>query len=461
MRIREAEVVVQQPPPPARQRPTLLAPPAPVAALPQTGTTQYVVRPPQPPLTDDEVVAQVPAPHPYDAPVSYRREVVIREYYEQLPDGRQVPIVSPHMSARVAAHDAAIAHDVPRRRRRRAAPLPERRSSLLVNLLWIIAGVLVLLFLLPPPIVIVGYVHGFLQERVTNSLLGDMVHGTALPHAPAAPDPAPTESAVPQRLAPIGVLQGASSITGPQADEILASYDSPAQGTGQTWVDLGAKYNIDPAYAIAFFVHESSAGTDPAWAGWKNTKHTESTHNVGNIICAGYATCYGRFRDYPSWEVAIEDWYRLIRTEYLDGRHHETVADIIRVYAPASDNNDEQAYIAGVNALVEKWRAAYASTTPAAAPLLIEARVTSTATGSKVTGTITNTTTAPITLSLAAVILTTKTGEGYGLESEGTITLAPQQPQPLDLGVPITDAAGLKLTITLPTGETVTSDVDH
>ena len=148
-------------------------------------------------------------------------------------------------------------------------------------------------------------------------------------------------------------LRSAPSITPSQIDQILASYNSPATGSGQEWYNLGVKYQIDPAFAIAFFIHESSAGTNPAWAGIKPDGST--THNVGNIICAGYATCYNRFRDYSSWEAGIEDWYRLIDVEYLKGRGHETVADIIPVYAPAFEN-DVQGYVRVVERMVDRWR---------------------------------------------------------------------------------------------------------
>jgi hypothetical protein len=148
-------------------------------------------------------------------------------------------------------------------------------------------------------------------------------------------------------------LKGAPSITAQQIDTILASYGSPAAGTGASWYNLGLKYGIDPAFAIAFFIHESSAGTNAAWAGLK--PDGASTHNVGNIICAGYATCYGRFRDYSSWDAGIEDWYHLIDTEYIQGRGMKTVQDIIPIYAPSIEN-DVQTYINSVNSLVDEWR---------------------------------------------------------------------------------------------------------
>ncbi|NTV66013.1 MAG: glucosaminidase domain-containing protein, partial [Oscillochloris sp.] len=148
-------------------------------------------------------------------------------------------------------------------------------------------------------------------------------------------------------------LQGVPTITAQQIDTILAAYGSPATGTGATWYNLGLKYGIDPAFAVAFFIHESSAGTHPGWAGWK--ADGTSTHNVGNIICAGYATCYGRFRDYSSWDEGIEDWYRLIDVEYIKGRGTLTVQDIVPIYAPSFEN-DVQAYINAVTSLVDQWR---------------------------------------------------------------------------------------------------------
>lgn len=149
-------------------------------------------------------------------------------------------------------------------------------------------------------------------------------------------------------------LKAPPSLTPAQIDRILTGYRSPATGTGQIWFELGQRYGIDPAFALAFFIHESGAGTSAAWAGLKPDGST--THNVGNIICAGYARCYGRFRDYGSWEEGIEDWYRLIDVEYLQGRGHRTVADIIPVYAPSIEN-DVQNYINVVHRLVDEWRA--------------------------------------------------------------------------------------------------------
>lgn len=142
------------------------------------------------------------------------------------------------------------------------------------------------------------------------------------------------------------LLTHAPTITAAQIDAVLASYGSPAQGHGTTFYDLGVQYGINPAIALAFYVHESSAGTAGA---------AVATRSVGNIICAGWrGRCVGRFRAYDTWHDSIEDWYKLIRREYIDGRGCRTVADVIPIYAPAVEN-DVAAYIAAVNGLVAQW----------------------------------------------------------------------------------------------------------
>jgi hypothetical protein len=173
------------------------------------------------------------------------------------------------------------------------------------------------------------------------------------------PEPSRPASEPGLRTAPMSAPTGENSVVGPptitaeEIDAVLRSYGSPAAGSGMDFYNLGIEYGIDPAYALAFFIHESSAGTNPGWAGIK--PDGTSTHNVGNIICAGYATCYNRFRDYGSWSEGIDDWYKLIAAEYINGRGAYTVEQIIQVYAPSFENN-VPAYIQAVNTLVNDWR---------------------------------------------------------------------------------------------------------
>ncbi len=147
---------------------------------------------------------------------------------------------------------------------------------------------------------------------------------------------------------------GKPSVTPAQIAAVLAQYNSPAKAYAQDIYDLGVKYGIDPAFCLAFFIHESSAGTNPAWAGLKPDGTT--THNIGNIICTNGWRCYGRFRDYDSWRDGIEDWYRLISELYISTWGRTTVEEIIPRYAPAADNNDENAYIQSVKNMVLSWR---------------------------------------------------------------------------------------------------------
>lgn len=177
-----------------------------------------------------------------------------------------------------------------------------------------------------------------------------------------SPTPAPPIVADAAPLAqPVGTVCAADDLTlscpaqldAAQLDAILAGYGSPAVGSGAAWIAEGAAAGINPEIALAFFVHESSAATAPGWAGWKSDG--SSTHNVGNIICAGYATCWRRFRDYATWDEGIADWYRLIAVEYIAGRGHRTVDDVIPVYAPSFEN-DVSGYIGAVRALVQQWR---------------------------------------------------------------------------------------------------------
>jgi hypothetical protein len=140
---------------------------------------------------------------------------------------------------------------------------------------------------------------------------------------------------------------GAPSVSASFIDQVLAAYQSPAAGLGQALYDDGVVVNIDPVYALAFFLHESTLGR----FGWARVNHS-----LGNIRCsAGYA-CQGGFRCYPSWQAGFADWYRLIRDVYVDQLGLKTVQQIVPVYVPSSDHNDVQAYIQAIEQAVSTWR---------------------------------------------------------------------------------------------------------
>lgn len=143
-------------------------------------------------------------------------------------------------------------------------------------------------------------------------------------------------------------IVGGPSLSASKIDQILTNAGSPAAGTGAQFVLDSAQYNIDDSVALAFFKHESSFGLKGA---------AVDTHSIGNINCTPGYSCIGRFRSYSSWDAGIDDWYKLMSSSAYVGGGLVTVSQIIPKYAPNSDNNNETAYIAAVQADVQSWRA--------------------------------------------------------------------------------------------------------
>jgi len=144
---------------------------------------------------------------------------------------------------------------------------------------------------------------------------------------------------------------GKPTITAAFINEVLASYHSPAAGKGQALYDLGVKYGIDPAFALAFFLHESSMGT---------TGVARTTLSLGNLRCIPNRPCVatganGYFAQMYSWEDGFEQFYKLIRNLYVAKWGLVTVDQIIPVYAPSSDHNDVKAYVGALKHAINAW----------------------------------------------------------------------------------------------------------
>jgi hypothetical protein len=186
--------------------------------------------------------------------------------------------------------------------------------------------------------------YGVLDPLKPISPIGTLPVNVKLPPCPAPVPLTASGSNMP--------ITGKSTISAKRYDDILRAVGSPMQNVGAIAVTKGNEVGINAAITLAFFAHESGYGVNPNWAGHK--PGGASTHNIGNIICAGYATCYGRFRDYPDWGAGIEDWYKLLKKEYVEGRGLTQLLPIIEVYAPAGppDYNDPQGYAAHVALLV-------------------------------------------------------------------------------------------------------------
>lgn len=163
---------------------------------------------------------------------------------------------------------------------------------------------------------------------------------------PAAPQAEAPASVVPAPAGSYSVI-GAPSTSVAQIERVLEQYGSPAAGLGQKLYDLGVQYGIDPAYALAFFVHESGCGTQGV---------ARFTKSLGNIRVTEGWEGYSGYRKYSSWEQGFEDWYKLITDLYIGGWGLKTVDAIVPVYAPAGDGNNPAGYIASVKSMVDDWR---------------------------------------------------------------------------------------------------------
>jgi hypothetical protein len=163
--------------------------------------------------------------------------------------------------------------------------------------------------------------------------------------------PIVSKTPIPINPGPYSVL-GKPTITADFINRVLASYNSPAAGTGQQMYDLGVQYGIDPVYALAFFMHESTFGT---------TGVAQTTLSLGNLRCITTRPCIfkniGGFAQMNSWVDGYDQWYKLIRNLYVAQWGLVTIDRIIPVYAPSSDHNDVQGYINALKHEIDTWHA--------------------------------------------------------------------------------------------------------
>lgn len=163
-------------------------------------------------------------------------------------------------------------------------------------------------------------------------------------------------------------ILGSPSINADTINLVLHSYHSPADGQGQALYDLGVKYGIDPAFPLAFFMNESTFGTQGMATstlalGNERCLSDRPCINTQGLPCQTGQSCYAQFY---SWSDGFEHWYMLIKNEYISGHINQvigrqacpctTIPQIIPVYAPGSDHNDEAHYIAVVEHAVDTWR---------------------------------------------------------------------------------------------------------
>ncbi|MDQ6643585.1 MAG: glucosaminidase domain-containing protein, partial [Chloroflexota bacterium] len=162
--------------------------------------------------------------------------------------------------------------------------------------------------------------------------------------------PVSPKAPIPTNLGPYSVV-GKPSLSVDFMNKVLAYYHSPAAGKAQMLYDDGIKYGLDPAYALAFFMHESSFGT---------TGVARVTLSLSNMRCVPEYRCLqenGGYAIFDTWDQSFEAWFKLIRNLYVGYWGRVTVDQIIPKYAPNSDNNNEAGYIASLKHTIDTWRA--------------------------------------------------------------------------------------------------------
>jgi hypothetical protein len=142
------------------------------------------------------------------------------------------------------------------------------------------------------------------------------------------------------------VVSGGPSLGPTCVDSILAAYGSPLAGHGGDIVALSHTYQVDDAVALAFFVMESRAGTQG---------EAVATHSFGNLRPMPNAPSRDGYRYYDNWMDGASEWFSLVRSLYINQLKLQSLADIIPVYAPATDSNDPAVMISGIRQLVACW----------------------------------------------------------------------------------------------------------
>jgi len=113
--------------------------------------------------------------------------------------------------------------------------------------------------------------------------------------------------------------------------------DSPLINLASAYVGYGQQYNVNPVLVLAITQKETSLGT----AGYANPPK----YNVGNI--RGDSGDGTGFNSYSGYQDGLKAIFELISGPLYLGppSNDTTIAQVMRTYAPPSDNNDTVGYI--------------------------------------------------------------------------------------------------------------------
>ena len=148
-------------------------------------------------------------------------------------------------------------------------------------------------------------------------------------------------------------IVGKPTISAAYIDRVLTNAHSPGAGLGQTIINLGKQYGIDPVFLIAIFQHESAFGTtgeahftfSPG-----NERCIKERPCVNNLTppgpCESGQSCYAQMQNWPD---GFDRLCFLLLNGYvrgeITGNYMVDIGEIIPTFAPKDDGNDTQAYI--------------------------------------------------------------------------------------------------------------------
>ncbi|HEY9785395.1 MAG TPA: hypothetical protein V6D17_08340 [Candidatus Obscuribacterales bacterium] len=188
-------------------------------------------------------------------------------------------------------------------------------------------------------------------ERIGNRNIGSAPSGGYRPGR-FEPDAPIDRTAIPKPVEGDLAIKGPPSCTVEQIQDFLTKMGSPAakeEGFSQALYDACTERGIDPAVAVGFFLQESTCGR------YGRARENLSLGNIKGRAPESGGTD-GTFRKYNSWAEGARDWARLIDESYVQKRGLETLSQVISVYAPSSDGNNESRYVATVKGVVENFK---------------------------------------------------------------------------------------------------------
>ncbi|MEO6890687.1 MAG: hypothetical protein ABI456_14875 [Ktedonobacteraceae bacterium] len=103
---------------------------------------------------------------------------------------------------------------------------------------------------------------------------------------------------------------GAPTLPAATVDKIFARMGSPMAGTGKIVALASSRTNIDDAFALAVWWTETNDGQAGVGISDRNPGGVRSS--------AGYPTDHGAYTIYPSYSAAINDWFNIVRSRYIN-----------------------------------------------------------------------------------------------------------------------------------------------